>query len=122
MINDTARFLARMILFITAALIASTFLYSTLIEAFISNAALNGLIFGVLFVGIILNFRQVLVLKPEIIWLQSLQAGIGQETTEQPADNPSKINKRPVLLSALANMISESEKKTAKFSIISSRV
>tara|TARA_B100001094_G_scaffold280007_1_gene290533 strand:- start:209 stop:1408 length:1200 start_codon:yes stop_codon:yes gene_type:complete len=117
MINDTARFLARMILFITAALIASTFLYSTLIEAFISNAALNGLIFGVLFVGIILNFRQVLVLKPEIIWLQSLQAGIGQETTEQPADNPSKINKRPVLLSALANMISESEKKTAKFSI-----
>lgn len=117
MINDTARFLARMILFITAALIASTFLYSTLIEAFISNPALNGLIFSVLFVGIILNFRQVVVLKPEIIWLQSLQAGIGQKTNGQPVDNPSKTNKRPVLLSTLANMISESEKKTAKFSI-----
>ena len=40
--TDTTRFLTRMILFLIAGTVLVTFLYSTLIEAFMANAPLNG--------------------------------------------------------------------------------
>lgn len=40
-----------------------------LMQAFLSNVAFNGMILGVLLVGILVNYRQVLILGPEVRWI-----------------------------------------------------
>ncbi len=42
-------------------------------DAFIANAVLNGMILGVLLLGVVYIFRQVLVLRPEVNWLEHLR-------------------------------------------------
>ena len=44
-----------------------------LLKAFTSNAGYNSVILVVFFVGIIINFRQVLRLYPEIQWIEAYQ-------------------------------------------------
>ena len=63
--------------------------------SFMANPGLNGLILGVLFVGIVYSFRQVLRLYPEIRWVNSFRIsdpGIAVDTT-------------PVLLAPMATML-----------------
>ncbi len=67
------RFLTRMILFLTVVGIASGLLFLPLREAFLANAPLNGLILGVLLLGIAYNFRQVAVLYPEVAWIETFR-------------------------------------------------
>lgn len=64
------RFVVRMVLFILALAVMGIFLISPLERAFQANVFLNGIILGVLFLGIIYNFRQVLVLFPEVTWIE----------------------------------------------------
>lgn len=120
--TDTTRFLTRMILFLVAGAVAGTFLYGSLIEAFLANPLLNGLILGVLLIGIILNLRQVLMLKPEAEWLESFQdspdsddISAGENAAE---DRPSPLSGTgPRLLSPMARMLSESRSRGGKFSL-----
>jgi methyl-accepting chemotaxis protein len=51
---------------------------------FVTNPGLNGLIFGVLLVGILLAFGQVLRLLPEIRWVNSFRDGERDGTTRPP--------------------------------------
>jgi hypothetical protein len=67
------RFLIRMMLFVGAVVAVVIFLYGPLQEAFRANIPLNGLITCVLLLGIIYNFRQVLMLYPEVKWLEDYQ-------------------------------------------------
>ncbi len=119
--TDTTRFLTRMILFLVAGLIAGALLYGTLVEAFMANPLLNGLILGVLLFGIILNVRQVMMLKPEAEWLESFQenATRTEETDGHGADAPpSQLSSSgPQLLSPMARMLSESRNRGGKFSL-----
>ena len=64
------RFLIRMSLFLVLVAAAAGLLFPALRSAFGVNIALNGLILGVLLLGIIYNFRQVVQLYPEIAWLE----------------------------------------------------
>ncbi len=64
------RFLLRMIVFLLAVAAVSAALSSGLHRAFVANAALNTLIFGVFLLGIAYNFRQVLMLYPEVAWIE----------------------------------------------------
>ena len=64
------RFVVRMVLFILALAVMGIFLISPLERAFQANVFLNGIILGVLFLGIIYNLRQVLVLFPEVTWIE----------------------------------------------------
>ncbi len=121
--TDTTRFLTRMILFLVAGAVAGTFLYGSLIEAFLANPLLNGLILGVLLIGIILNLRQVLMLKPEAEWLESFQ-GKAQSTpsdsvdVDEAEDGPNPLSgSGPRLLSPMARMLSESRSRGGKFSL-----
>ena len=59
-------FVVRMVLFILALATLSAFLVLPLQRAFEANVFLNGLILGVLILGILYNFRQVMVLFPEV--------------------------------------------------------
>ena len=69
------RFLLRMVIFLGAVAVLAAILAPGLINAFSANPGLNGLIAGVFLIGIVLNFRQVLILKPEVDWLEGWRRG-----------------------------------------------
>jgi hypothetical protein len=99
--NDSYRlssphiFLLRMMVFLILVGFLALILYRQIITAFLANPGLNGLILGVLVIGIILSVRQVVRLLPEIRWVNSLRAGHVQEV------NP------PVLLAPVALILGE---------------
>lgn len=91
-----SRYLVRMILFLTAVAAVAAVLAPGLEHAFLANPALNGLILGVFLLGVALNFRQVLLLKPEVDWLESWMRG-------QPAPSGGRLR----LLGPMAGMLGE---------------
>ena len=95
------RFLTRMILFLVAVGAVTGLLFPALYGAFMTNPALNGLIVTALFAGIIFIFRQVLMLRPEVAWLQHYQ--------QHQHDRPGALAAAPdpVLLGPLARMLGE---------------
>jgi hypothetical protein len=101
--NSPRRYLIRMLLFIVAVGLAVAGLYSPLANAFMANPALNGLILGVLLLGIIYIFRQVALLIPEVAWIESFRNDRGH------ADQTP-----PKLLAPMAAMLGE---RKGKFSL-----
>ena len=67
------KYLVRMALFVITVAVLCGFLFLPLQNAFMTNAPLNGFIIGVLVLGIIYNFRQVLMLYPEVAWIESFR-------------------------------------------------
>jgi hypothetical protein len=92
------RYLFRMILFLATVLGVCGMLFQPLRDAFLSNGPLNGLILGVLILGIIYNFRQVLMLGPEVAWIE------GFRQTDRTALSQ---NVEPRLLAPMATMMGE---------------
>ena len=88
-------FLVRMVVFLILAGFVALILYQQISRAFMANPGLNGLIIGVLLIGIVLGLRQVTRLMPEIRWVNSF-AGTGKPTTAPP-----------VLLAPLATIFGE---------------
>ncbi|MFD1332932.1 flagellar motor protein MotA [Methylopila musalis] len=66
-------FLLRMVIFLALAGFAALMLHEQISRAFFANAGLNGLIFAVLFIGILLAFRQVVRLFPEVRWVNGFR-------------------------------------------------
>jgi len=101
------RYLFRMIVFLVIVAAACAALAPQLQSAFIANIMLNGLIVGVMFLGITYIFRQVIGLRPEIAWLENLaqasQGGLvlpGSLTEKRP---PRLLERRGrISLSALS--------------------
>ncbi len=71
--NRPHRFLIRMTVFLLIVGAACAALAPQMTSAFTSNVVLNSLIVGVMLLGVIYIFRQVIMLKPEIDWLEHLQ-------------------------------------------------
>lgn len=94
------RIIIWMTLFLGVVAIVSALLFPALKEAFMANPVFNGMIIGVLLVGIAVNFRQVVSLQPESQW-------IAQRRHEGA---PQKIV-QPQLLAPLAKMFAEREGK-----------
>ena len=76
-------FLYSMLVFLAITGFIAAILYRQISSAFVTNPGLNGLILGVLGVGILLAFLQVIRLFREVRWVNSFRAG--SETTE-PVD------------------------------------
>lgn len=91
------RFLVRMILFLIAVGAMAAVLFLPLRDAFMTNAPLNGLILGVFLLGIIFNFRQILMLYPEVAWIESFRKN------QAPLSAP----RQPRLLAPMATMLGE---------------
>ena len=89
------RFLIRMILFLIAVSVVVVLLFQPLSDAFMANAAINGLILGVLLLGIIYNFRQVSMLYPETAWIE----------TYRKSQTPLSKQPAPKLLAPMATML-----------------
>jgi len=69
------RYLTRMIVFVLAVAAVAGALYEPLLGAFYANPALNGLIVGVLVLGIAYSFRQVMTLRREVNWIVNVRTG-----------------------------------------------
>jgi hypothetical protein len=89
-------FLATMVVFLILAAFVAMILSRQVITAFSSNPGLNGLIFGVLLIGIGLAFGQVLRLFREVRWVNSFRTGSGDRA-------------EPVLLAPMKTMLSRTQ-------------
>lgn len=105
------RYLIRMVFFLIAVGAAAFFLFNQLQEAFFANPALNGLILGVLFIGIINNFRQVVMLNPEVRWIEEFRSDRIGKSSGTP----------PRLLGPMAVMLGEREGGQFTLSALSTR-
>ena len=91
------RYLGRMIIFLVIVLLIAGALVGELQSAFLANAALNGAILGVLILGIIYIVRQVLLLRPEVDWIETYRRN-------EPG---LSVQKSPNLLAPMASMLGE---------------
>lgn len=88
-------FLWRMLIFLILVGFLIAILNAQIISAFTTNPGLNGLIVGVLVIGIAYAFRQVLRLFREVRWVNNFRIG----------DPGLKVPKPPVLLAPMATML-----------------
>ncbi|WP_456620714.1 MULTISPECIES: flagellar motor protein MotA [unclassified Bradyrhizobium] len=72
-LSSPSVFLVRMLVFLVLCALVGVVLYKQIIQAFFANPGLNALIGGVLFIGIILAFRQVIRLYPEVSWVNNFR-------------------------------------------------
>ncbi len=103
--NDTKTYLTRMIVFLAVVGAGSAFVAPQLLDIFLVNPALNGLIFGVIITGVVLNFRQVLSIQPEAEWIESFQTTSQGEGLSDDRIHPNDSKLR--LLSPMARMLQE---------------
>jgi hypothetical protein len=88
-------FLVRMLVFLVLCALIAVVLYKQIFTAFLANPGLNALIGAVLLIGIILAFRQVIRLYPEVSWVNSFRI----------ADPGLAIDRRPKLLAPMAAIL-----------------
>jgi len=72
-VTQPTRFLTRMAFFLVVGTATVALLYPELQAAFVANTVLNGVILGVLMIGIIHAFRTVTMLRGEIAWIESFR-------------------------------------------------
>lgn len=94
-------FLIRMSVFLVFVIGVVVALVGTLAAAFFANPVLNGVILGVLIIGIVYNFRQVLLLKPDTAWLEAVR------NEDVPGTVPGMVPRNPRLLAPLATMLAD---------------
>jgi hypothetical protein len=90
-------FLIRMSVFAVAVIVLAALLFAPVQRAFSANLPLNGLILGVLILGVIYNFRQVILLYPEVAWIESFRK----------QSRRLSIPRAPKLLAPMATMLGE---------------
>jgi len=88
-------FLVRMLVFLVLCALVMVVLYKQIIVAFFANPGLNALIGAVLLIGIILSFRQVIRLYPEVAWVNSFRI----------ADPGLAVERHPTLLAPMAAIL-----------------
>jgi len=88
-------FLVRMLVFLVLCALVMVVLYKQIVTAFFANPGLNALIGAVLLIGIILSFRQVIRLYPEVSWVNNFRI----------ADPGLAIAQRPTLLAPMAAIL-----------------
>ena len=88
-------FLVRMLVFLVLCTLIMVVLYKQIIAAFFANPGLNALIGLVLLIGIVLSFRQVIRLYPEVAWVNNFRI----------ADPGLALNRHPTLLAPMAAIL-----------------
>ena len=88
-------FLVRMLVFLVLCALVVVVLYKQVITAFFANPGLNALIGAVLLIGILLSFRQVIRLSPEVAWVNNFRI----------ADPGLALAQRPKLLAPMAAIL-----------------
>src|SRR5438874_6744578 len=95
----TRQFLLRMALFLVLVATFALALHRPLLAAFLGNPAVNGVILGILLAGIVYIFRQVMLLEPEVEWIESFRRRLADRDFGTPSGRP------PRLLASMARML-----------------
>lgn len=90
-------FLVRMLVFLILCSLIVVVIHPQILVAFKANPPLNALIIGVLVIGIILAFRQVIRLFPEVAWVNGFRL----------ADPGITVERSPVLLAPMAVILGD---------------
>jgi len=90
-------FLVRMMVFLVLCALVVVILYKQIAVAFVSNVGLNAVIICVLIIGIMLTFRQVIRLFPEVDWVNGFRL----------ADPGLAMDRPPVLLAPMASILGD---------------
>ena len=90
-------FLVRMLVFLILCALIVIVLHKQIWLAFLANPGLNAVIIAVLLIGIVLAFRQVLRLYPEVAWVNSFRI----------ADPGLAVERPPVLLAPMAAILGD---------------
>jgi hypothetical protein len=90
-------YLWRMTIFLIIAAFVALILYKQIITAFMSNPGLNSVIIAVLAIGIVLSFRQIFRLFPEIRWVNTFRV----------AEPGVEADRAPVLLAPMATLLGD---------------
>jgi len=90
-------YLVRMLVFLILCALLVVVLYRQIWTAFLANPGLNALIVAVLLIGILLSFRQVIRLYPEVNWVNGFRL----------ADPGLAIERPPVLLAPMAAILGD---------------
>jgi hypothetical protein len=90
-------FLVRMMVFLVLCALIIIVIHQQIWVAFRANPPLNALIIAVLIIGIILSFRQVIRLFPEVAWVNSFRL----------ADPGIAVERPPVLLAPMAAILGD---------------
>jgi len=90
-------YLIRMLVFLILCALLVVVLYKQILAAFMANPGLNGVIVAVLAIGILLSFRQVIRLYPEINWVNGFRL----------ADPGLAVERAPVLLAPMAAILGD---------------
>ena len=99
-------YLLRMLLFLGAVGGVGFMLFMSFRDAFMANPALNGLIVGVLFIGILYNFSQVIRLYPEVTWIENFRDSV----TNSEARARHAQSAMPKLLAPMAAMVGDRDR------------
>src|SRR5258706_6462424 len=93
------RFVVRMVVFLLLVAGLAVMLGGPLLAAFMGNPAVNGVILGILFAGILYIFRQVLLLGPASGWIDDFRERLAdRDLTAPPGPTPR-------LLAPMARML-----------------
>jgi hypothetical protein len=90
-------FLVRMLVFLILCGLIVVVIHQQIWIAFKANPPLNALIIGVLLIGIVLSFRQVIRLFPEVAWVNGFRL----------ADPGIAVRRSPVLLAPMAAILGD---------------
>lgn len=99
-------FLLRMAGFLACVGAAVFFVFDPLRSAFMANAPLNGLILGVLVLGVFYNFRQAGLLYREVSWLARFRDNLSEAEAGMRVPLP-EASDAPRLLGPMATMLSD---------------
>ena len=105
------RVLLWMSLFLSLLVLLGVLIVSPLEQAFMANPGFNGLIVGVLVIGVLINFRQVLALFGELSWIE--------EFRRKDPERPMQAKAR--LLAPMAHMLGKRERGHFTLSAMSMR-
>ncbi|MFP4518246.1 MAG: hypothetical protein ACLFQ5_02205 [Oceanicaulis sp.] len=101
-----------MAVFLGAVVLLAALLHQPLITAFEANPAINGVILGVLLIGIVYTFLQAQAIGPSARWLVRLN----------DADHPDDLPPPPSLIAPMAALLSDAADGRSRISAASARV
>ena len=99
--TNPQRFINRVLLFLVLVALVVAAVHEIVWRAFMHNPALNGLIIGVLLLGVIYALRRIVLLKPEVRWIESFRTSGPGFSLESP----------PRLLAPVAGVLGEQERR-----------
>lgn len=106
------RYIARAVIFLVLAIVVAGVLFEVVLDAFLQNPWLNGLILTVLLIGIVYNLGRMIRLSPEARWVTAYRTASPGVSMQEP----------PRLVAPIATALGERQRnRRASFSAVSLR-